>query len=93
MTPETHVYFRQTGQEPSAYVLVRLYRDNGDTAAEASLAGDMLGGAEYDYPTTGEPHAVLRDARDYAAGHGFDVRIELDGVEWDPDLGSLVGEG
>lgn len=91
MTPETHVYFRQTGQEPSAYVLVRLFSKNGGIAAEASLAGEMVQGATFDYPTSGEPHAVLRDARDFAAGHGFDVRIELDGVEWDPDLGSLVG--
>ncbi|BDA84510.1 hypothetical protein Sa4125_20520 [Aureimonas sp. SA4125] len=91
MTPETHVYFRQTGQEPSAYVLVRLYEEEGQSAAEASLAGEMVGEAKYEYPTTGEPHSVLRDARDYAAGHGFDVRIELDGVAWDPGLGSLVG--
>ena len=91
MTAETHVYFQKTPTEPSAYVLVRLYDDAGQMAAETSLAGPMAEGADYDYPTIGNPHTVLRDARDYAAGHGFDLRVALDGVEWDPDLGSLVG--
>lgn len=90
MAAETHLYFPLEGNETSAYVRVRLYDENGTTSAEASVEGPSAEGAAFDYPAKGEPHAVLRDARDFAAGRGFDVRIELDGVAWNPDLGVLV---
>ncbi|WP_156386742.1 hypothetical protein [Aureimonas sp. Leaf454] len=90
MTAETHLYFPLEGHETSAYVKVRLYDDGGKPGAQASLEGPAAEGARFEYPTTGEPHAVLRDARDYAAGRGFDVRVQLDGVAWNPELGVLV---
>lgn len=90
MTAETHLYFPLEGNETSAYVKVRLFENGGQTTAEASVEGPAAEGAEFEYPTTGEPHTVLRDARDFAAGRGFDVRVQLDGIEWDTDLGVLV---
>ena len=90
MTAETHLYFPLEGNETSAYVRVRLYENGGRPAAEASVEGPAANDVAYEYPATGEPHSVLRDARDFAAGRGFDVRVQLDGVSWDPDLGVLV---
>ena len=91
MTTEDHLYFRRLGTETSPFVLVRLYSEGPEMKAEASVSGPATEGSDFEYPSVGEPHAILRDARDFAAGRGYDVRIELDSVEWDPELGSLVG--
>lgn len=90
MTAETHLYFPLQGNETGAYVKVRLFKESAGLRAEATVEGPHAEGAEFEYPSIGEPHSVLRDARDFAAGRGFDVRVMLDGVDWDPDLGVLV---
>lgn len=91
MTAETHVYFPRTGAESTKFVLVRLFEEGGEARAEASIAGPAAqGDAIDDAPVVGDPHSVLRDARDQAGLTGLDLRIELDGVDWNPDLGSLV---
>lgn len=90
MAAETHLYFPLEGNETTAYVKVRLSKDGGRTVAEATVEGSASEGVAFDYPAKGEPRSVLRDARDFAAGRGFDVRVQLDGIEWDPDLGVLV---
>ena len=93
MTAENHVYFRRTGSESHGFVLIRLLEVDRQLRAEASIAGPMTEGADQgDMPLLGEPHGVLRNAREAAAVRGLDVRIQLDGVEWNPELGSLVGK-
>lgn len=90
MTAETHLYFPLMGNETSAYVKVRLFKDGQRDGAEATVEGSGAEDLTFEYPARGEPLTVLRDARDFAAGRGLDVRVELDGVEWDSDLGVLV---
>lgn len=91
MTSENHVYFPRTETETLAFVLVRLFQENGTAKAEASIAGPAADGDGFEAgPLLGDPVSVLRDAREKAELTGLDLRIELDGVEWDPRLGSLV---
>ncbi|WP_062210681.1 hypothetical protein [Aureimonas sp. AU12] len=91
MTPETHVYFPRTGAESTRFILVRLFEKSGEAKAEASIAGPVGDGEDVrEAPVEGDPQSVLRDARERAGLTGLDLRIELDGVEWNGDLGSLV---
>ena len=91
MTGENQVYFPITGDETHGFVCVRLYSEAGVLRAEASVEGPMTESADYrDVPSAGDPHEVLRDVRDVAGVRGLDIRIKLDRVDWDPELGSLV---
>lgn len=91
MTAENHVYFPLTGTESHGFVCVRLFSEAGSMRAEASIAGPMTADADNEsMPFSGEPHQVLRQVRELAGLRGLDVRVKLDGVDWDPELGSLV---
>ena len=91
MTAENEVYFPMTGDESHTFVLVRLFSEDGSMKAEPSIGGPAAEGADYDFPPAdSEPHKVLRSIREFAGLRGLDIRIQLDGVEWDRDLGTLV---
>ena len=91
MTAEQHVYFPRTGDESTRFILVRLFEASGTPRAERSIAGPLGDGEDVREPAMeGAPHEILRDAREAAAVTGLDLRIQLDGVAWDGELGSLV---
>ena len=91
MAAEDEVYFPVTGDESHAFLAVRIFSESGNVVAEPSLKGPMAEGADYDFPRTeGEPVEVLRRVREFAGLRGLDVRVQLDGVEWHSDWGTLV---
>ena len=91
MADGDEVYFPLTGDETHAFICVRLYAEDGVVKADTSTRGPIPEGADYLYPPAeGEPREVLRSAREFAGLRGLDLRIHLDGVEWNPDLGVLV---
>ena len=47
--------------------------------------------ADHNFPSdVGDSREVLRAAREFAGLRGLDLRIHLDGVEWDQTLGTLI---
>lgn len=91
MTAEEHVYFPRTGTEATRFILVRLTGRGEAAQATMSIAGPLGDGEDVrEAASEGAPHEVLREAREKAAVTGLDLRIELDGTNWDEKLGSLV---
>jgi hypothetical protein len=89
---DEQVFFRKTGEETSAYVLVWVFDESGRMTAEASIEAPAADDGQYEtLDFKGDVQPVLRDAVEYAALNGFDLRIYNDGVVWPTELGSLVG--
>lgn len=92
MTQQDHVYFHTTGDEAGAFVLVRIFKDGGDLAAEITMEGSNAQSVGLDaVPTRGAVPTMLREAREFAALNGYDLRVKMIGVEWPKEMGSLVG--
>ena len=90
MTAEDHVYFRRTSREAHAFVLVCISKSGDAVKAEASVSGSQIEGVEIGLAKEGEPHEVLRYAREQSALTGLDLRVDLVDVDWDPELGTLI---
>ena len=88
---DEQVFFRKTGEETSAYVLVWMFEERGRMTAEASIEAPATDDGQYEtLDFKGDAQTVLRDAVEYAALNGCDLRITMDCVEWPTELGSLV---
>lgn len=83
------LFFLRTGDETSAFVLVRLLGGDGTPQAEASLekadAPDdaAISGLRGDLPM------VLREANEFALLKGYDFRVDLAGHDWPAELGII----